>query len=96
MNLGDKVEWTSQAGGRTKKKTGVIVAIVPARNRHRLTQCIPGLNMSQVYSKYNTGPIDGGGLSRNHESYLVEVKTGKTEAAKKSLYWPRVSGLKDA
>jgi hypothetical protein len=36
------------------------------------------------------------GPSRDHVSYLVSVKIGKTDEAKKGLYWPRVSQLESA
>lgn len=95
MNLGDTVTWESQANGRTKTKTGIIVGIVPAGRRMGLLHYIAGLNtVGEARTKYATGPIEGGGLCRDHESYLVAVKTGKTAAAKLTLYWPRVTSLR--
>ena len=95
MTLGDTVVWESQANGRTKTKTGIIVGIVPAGRRMGLLHYIAGaITIGEARTKYATGPIDGGGLARDHESYLVAVKTGKTDAAKLTLYWPRVSALR--
>jgi hypothetical protein len=33
FNIGDRVEWTSQGGGISRKKVGEIVQIVPALER---------------------------------------------------------------
>lgn len=84
MKVGDVVSWESQASGAVKKKTGVIVAVVPAKHNARI---ILGDFKDCQWAW-------GGGFSRNHESYLVSVKTGKSEEAKKTIYWPRVSSLK--
>ncbi|NDY89746.1 hypothetical protein [Ideonella livida] len=37
--------------------------------------------------------ITGAGSPRDHESYIVAVKSGKTDKAKLKLYWPRVNAL---
>lgn len=95
FKIGDRVTWSSQSGGYRTDKTGTVVGIVPAGRRLGLLkylQTVP--DGKDARAIYNTGPIDGAGLARNHESYLVEVKTGKTDAAKKSIYWPRVSRLR--
>lgn len=86
--------WSSQAGGYSTDKTGTVVGVVPADSRFGLLKHLPGINADDARAVYNTGPIDGGGLPRDHESYLVAVKTGKTDAAKQSLYWPRVKALR--
>lgn len=97
MKIGDIVEWKSQANGSAKTKTGVIVGVVPAGRRLGLLSYISGANSCSVeFAKYNTGPIEGAALARDHVSYLVAVKTGKTDAAKPTLYWPRVSALRGA
>jgi hypothetical protein len=94
MELGQCVEWESQAQGVKKKKQGVIVGVVPANSPKRPIHYLADVSdESEAREKYSTGPIDGCGFSRNHESYLVAVSTGKTDAAKKTLYWPRVSAL---
>jgi hypothetical protein len=58
---GDKVQWTSQANGGVKTKTGVVVQVVepgkrPDRNR------FPALYRDS-----------GVGFGRDHESYVVRV-----------------------
>lgn len=58
---GDIVEWTSQAGGFTKTKRGMIVEVVAAGNlpsRERFTSLHKGW---------------GVGMPRDHESYVVKV-----------------------
>jgi hypothetical protein len=74
MKVGDKVVWTSQAAGYTRTKRGVIIAVVPAKNDPR--RFMPA-----------GCKLDGPGLSRDHESYLVR-------SDRRGLYWPRVSALK--
>jgi hypothetical protein len=72
--IGDRVVWESQAQGRWKTKQGKVVAVVPAYER--ASRYVP-----DGYNK-----VDGWGMSRNHESYIVAVG--------QNLYWPRVSALK--
>ena len=71
MKVGDQVEWTSQAGGNTRTKRGKIVAVVPAGT----------MPDTKGVSHY------GGGMARNHESYLVKVLG-------KGTYWPRAAALR--
>lgn len=70
VKLGDMVQWTSQAGGCTRTKRGAIVAVVPAGT----------MPDTRKVSRY------GGGMARDHESYLVKVPG-------KGTYWPRVNAL---
>lgn len=37
--------------------------------------------------------LDAPGGPRDHESYVVAVKVGKTDRAKPKHYWPRASAL---
>lgn len=90
FKIGDKVTWSSQSGGSTTTKSGEVAGIVPPRtycNWHDLRGC----NIDEKY-KTLTRRFDGG--LRNHESYIVMVKTGKTDKASPVLYWPRVSSLR--
>lgn len=97
MKLGDVVKWKSQANGRTKEKTGVIVGVVPAGRRMGLLRYLADVETAdEARAKYSTGSVVGCGMSRDHESYLVAVKTGKTDSAKLTIYWPRVSALRPA
>lgn len=78
FQIGDTVTWTSQAGGKSKTKTGKVVAAVPAGKSGR--EYLPlgvGLSATRIPS-FN---------SRDHESYLIQV--GKS----KRLYWPLVKYL---
>lgn len=61
VKLGATVEWTSQSGGFTKTKQGMVAQIVPAGSypdRDRF---------SHLYKSA------GVGMRRNHESYVVMV-----------------------
>lgn len=77
FTVGQKVTWTSQSQGNSATKVGYVVLVVPPGRRVR------------------EGEIGGGfpGGPRNHESYIVEVKTSKNLKAKGKRYWPRVSAL---
>jgi hypothetical protein len=75
VKVNDKFRWESQAGGYRKSKVGCVVAVVPADVAP--WHCVPeGMH------------LDGPGMARNHESYLVQVGTSK------KLYWPRLSALR--
>ena len=88
FKVGDRVSWSSQAGGFIKVKYGDVVAVVPAR-------APPGPHRAAVVERLGCGidRCDGGGLMRRHESYLVLVAAGGGKARPK-LYWPVVSRLK--
>jgi hypothetical protein len=63
FTIGNRVTWESQSAGYSKKKSGVVVAVVPPRQR--VNDCIPcGFVLKSVPGK-----------SRQHESYLVRVGT---------------------
>lgn len=82
FNLGQTVEWASQANGCTRIKRGQIVAVIPAGQAPSRDRA-PGL-----FTKGT--PI---GMPRHHESYVVAV-AGKTSRAKPKHYWPLVSQLR--
>ena len=86
MQIGDKVTWRSQAAGSTTDKTGEIVVVVPA------FKC-PHEAMSDKL-KQKKLPRRYDGFLRDHESYIVAVKVGKTDKARPALYWPRVLSLR--
>lgn len=86
FKVGDRVTWSSQAGGFTAEKTGVVVALVPAGRG--ATESLPyELKRMALPRRYDGWP-------RDHESYVIKVKVGKMDNALPVLYWPRVSGLK--
>ncbi len=64
-SAGRVVMWTSQAGGRTKTKTGTIMKVVPPNTHPR--DALVGTAFS----------VDAGSLGRDHESYLVQVGHSK-------------------
>ena len=65
FQVGDTVTWTSQAGGKSKTKTGKVAAIVRANESWRLF--IPD------GFKLKTDSF----LMRDHESYLIQVGKSK-------------------
>lgn len=65
FSIGDKVEWTSQANGGHKLKSGTIVEVIAPNSRPDTTGR-PGLN--------------GCGWGRKDESYIVEVAKGSKAA----------------
>jgi len=80
LQVGDWVSWESQARGGYRKKTGEVVAIVPA-GRQPSREDFP-----QLYR----GP--GVGLPRAHASYVVKVTTGKRRRSFR-VYWPVANRL---
>lgn len=82
---GDRVKWSSQANGNVAEKTGIVIEVIAPKQY---------IYPRDYARKYSIGTL-GHGNFRKHESYLIAVKTGATEKAKKSLYWPRVSALSD-
>jgi hypothetical protein len=84
FKVGDKVAWTSQAKGVKTEKHGEIVAVVPA------CWSINGIHR-EIVKATGASSTWGGGMPRDHESYLVLVRQGG--ARKPKLYHPRVSAL---
>lgn len=63
FDIGDEVEWTSSSNGTTKKKQGVVEAVIPKGSRPTPKQC---------------KEADAYGYGRDHESYVVRCgKTDK-------------------
>lgn len=62
FDVGDEVQWTSQAGGNTKTKVGVIAQVVPAK-------AYP--DRERFLSLHKNSGI---GMHRDHVSYVVLVK----------------------
>lgn len=86
----DVVEWTSQAGGRSKTKRGVVVAVVPPETGVLgVEECYR--EQSGVTPPPYSRQFDGG-LWRSYESYLVLVP-GPTDKSLPRLYYPRVTSL---
>lgn len=81
FKLNNKVKWTSSSNGTTKTKVGVIVDVIPPKGR-----------IAETHREFG---LEGYGLPRDHESYVVHV-AGKTAKAKGKRYWPLVNKLKAA
>jgi hypothetical protein len=79
FKIGDRVAWESQSHGSMKTKVGTVVAINPPNG------------IEHVKVKWG---LIGSGYARDHQSYIVAVKAGKTDKAKPKHYWPRVSALR--
>jgi hypothetical protein len=87
FQVGDPVEWKSQAGECTKKKQGVVADIMPANTSIR----------ERIFNLMNQhgGSVQVTDLScsRDHESYIIAVPN-KTIRSGPAFYWPYVSQLK--
>jgi hypothetical protein len=87
FTVGTQVAWASMAHGSTVEKHGKVVAVVPAGSDPRpFIGGERGIGYSVQFD---------GITPRNHESYLVEVNTGKDGRGKPKLYWPRAAALEE-
>lgn len=90
LQIGDWVQWESQAQGTWLEKVGQIVAIIPARVAYwewYQTSRPAGFNDDNFIVH-----TDLGSTMRSEQSYLVAVPS-KTGRGKKHLYWPRAWAL---
>lgn len=98
FKLNDTVQWTSQANGRSKTKTGRIIAIVPSYTSYRFSGVFRHLTHSfsrrprdpETWTRQNFN-VKFENSYRMHKSYLVEVECGPN--CKSFLYHPLVSHL---
>jgi hypothetical protein len=82
FSVGDTVHWTSQAGGVTTTKQGVIAAIIPAKAKVRtLVRDLAPYGAS--LERLGNGPLS----CREEVSYVIRVRTS-------TYYWPLVSLLR--
>ena len=94
FNLGDNVRWPSQARASVTRKSGKVVAVVPAGDDVKapflslFSSNAKRDSLLEISAKYEV--MFDGGLPRKHESYLVRVDHLPRKPA---LYWPRVSTL---
>ncbi len=77
--VGQELEWTSQASGRTIPKRGKIVQVVGAGQK-------PNSEYRSLYRNRGVQTV----AAREETSYVVEV-VGKRGG--KKHYWPRVSAV---
>ena len=93
LKVGDKIEWSSQANGYGKRKRGEIAFVLPPGvSALEFLRSRFGADPTVVKSIYNINAIDGGGGSREHESYIISTR--RTERTKPHLYWPIASKLR--
>lgn len=87
FKIGDKVTWSSQSGGSTTSKTGIVVAIVQLGIDPSRIQFLKGAGIATLSRRFDGGP-------RQEISYLVAVRPGKTDKSSPVVYWPRVQNLR--
>jgi len=84
IEVGDLVRWKSQANASRLLKVGVVVGVIPAYQHIRMDKldhtAVPTKRYRRRFS-LTSQPMD-------HVSYVVSVKTGVTDAAKRTLYHP--------
>jgi len=85
----DRVKWTSQSGGHWREKVGIVVGIVPGDDeRHALIALCGPITSHKYQFEFYWGRYGNYIYGRSNPSYLVSV-CGKTNKAKRGLYWPR-------
>ena len=88
IKVGDTVEWTSQSGGNTWMKRGVVEEVVPAFLSPN--SCVPRDSDGRVSGRI----MFYGYMPRPQDSYIVRVPGGKTTRAKPLYYCPPAEKLK--
>ena len=79
LKVGDKVEWTSQSNGRSKRKIGNVVMVLGSNDSPlRIAE-----NVFPDHRRMFDGPSIPPGYGK---AYLIEVRDGKT--SKPKLYMP--------
>lgn len=90
FNIGDRVQWSSQSLGRTRTKSGTIIAVIPPDE-------LPSRFIPTEYRSRHKSWTPY--VTRGHESYVVVgagVDRRKGEGGgltQTVLYWPRVGTL---
>ena len=82
FQVGQMVEWDSQARGTKRTKIGVVVGVLSA---HMPLRHLPYFETMRINA--------WGGSSRNHKSYIIAVIHPHK---KPEFFWPRVQYLKKA
>lgn len=86
IDIGTEVKWTSQAGGHTKEKAGIVVAI--------LTDEHTPIKVAKAMFPNHRRMFDGLFIPLGYKrAYLVEVIVGPR--ARPRLYMPYPSKLKE-
>lgn len=92
INVGDIVEWKSQAFGSETIKRGTVIYIVE-ENAH-ISAALYSMERKGIISNRKQVKIqfDLASFPRDHKSYIVLVQSG--DKKRPCLYFPRVRGLK--
>lgn len=86
IKAGSRVKWTSQANGTTCTKVGIVVLVILLGERIWMKN----LDLSMLPTKRHHRSFSLQSTPRpDRETYVVSVKTGVTDRAKRTLYHPR-------
>lgn len=77
FKIGDKVEWTSQAGGSWSTKRGEVIEVVPPRMEPAIR--LKGMGYPRDHESYIV------------RTYEIQRYSGVKKESR--LYWPRVAAL---
>ena len=86
FHLGQPVKWVSQSGGFEKEKRGIVVYIADPHNSRLNPLKVAAQQFPNHHRMFD-------GYTWTTGTVLVEVRDGKTSAAKPKLYMPRISLL---
>lgn len=82
FKVGDVVHWTSQSGGHTVTKQGVVSAVLPA-GKPLASETAYIQPKGASLARLGTSPM----ATRDHASYIIRVRHS-------TYYWPQVKHLK--
>lgn len=84
IKIGDLVRWKSQANASRLLKVGVVIGVIPAYERIRMGK----FDLTVVATKRHRRRFSLTSQPMERVSYVVSVKTGVTNKAKRTLYHP--------
>lgn len=90
MQVGDTAEWESQGQGKTTIKRGTVLYLLPPKISPARMVMELGKTHRVMFKTSDWSYLHG----RDHESYLISVKRGKTEKSLPGLYWPDTRRLR--
>lgn len=82
FQVGNLIEWRSQAHGNWRTKIGVVMQVIPA-----------GSPPNRFIDQHKLWKIDGPGEPRNHESYIIAIPHPDKPT---EFFWPKVGVLTKA
>ncbi len=87
FSVAQQVKWGSQAGGYSKEKSGVVVYVAsPADSARKSAVSVANEKFPGHQRMFDGSTLQVGAV-------FVEVRDGKTAAAKPKLYMPRLTSL---